>query len=63
MDPSVLTPGDAYAFFPRGELEERWHDLAGPRDAHLSRMAIFVRGSRPAWRPSGAAPEGLQLMK
>ena len=29
MDPSVLTAA-AYAYMPRGELDERWHDLAGP---------------------------------
>lgn len=43
MDPSVLTAG-AYAFMPRAELDERWHDLAGMDELRLERMAIFVRG-------------------
>jgi hypothetical protein len=50
MDPSVMTPG-AYAFLPRAELEERWHDLAGPDDARVERMAIFARGRGPRWVP------------
>jgi ABC-type bacteriocin/lantibiotic exporter with double-glycine peptidase domain len=52
MDPSVMTPG-AYAYLPRRELDERWHDLAGPDDVHLERMAIFVRGRGPRWVPDG----------
>lgn len=51
MDPSVLTP-NAYAFFPTEELEERWHDLAGPHEVPVQRMAIFVPGEGPRWRPS-----------
>jgi predicted double-glycine peptidase len=50
MDPSVMTPG-AYAFLPRAELDERWHDLAGPDDVHVERMAIFARGRGPHWVP------------
>jgi hypothetical protein len=53
MDPSVLTPA-AYAYLETGELEERWHDLAGPDDVRLERMAVFVRGPGPRW----TAPEG-----
>jgi predicted double-glycine peptidase len=57
MDPSVLTVG-AYAFMPRGELNERWHDLAGPRDERLERMVIFVDGHGPGrlWMPGPDAP-------
>ena len=50
MDPSVLTPG-AYAFMPRAELDERWHDLAGLDDRRLQRMVVFVRGEGPRWAP------------
>ncbi|HEY1691581.1 MAG TPA: C39 family peptidase [Polyangiaceae bacterium] len=49
MDPSVLTKG-GYAHFPRAELAERWHDLAGPEDARLERMVVFVRGGE-RWVP------------
>lgn len=55
MDPSVLTMG-AYAYIPRAELSERWHDLAGPDNRRLERMTIFVRGDRPSWRPDGELP-------
>ena len=50
MDPSVLTPG-GYAYFPRAELDERWHDLAGLANVHLERMVLFVRGEGPRWMP------------
>jgi predicted double-glycine peptidase len=55
MDPSVLTHG-AYAYMPRGELNERWHDLAGPDNRRLERMTIFVHGSQPRWTPSCPVP-------
>jgi len=52
MDPSVLTEGP-YAYMPREELDDRWHDLAGPKEARLERMTIFVRGARrPTWTPA-----------
>ena len=51
MDPSILTPGP-YAFMPRVELEERWHDLAGLDDRRLERMVLFVRGRGPRWAPA-----------
>lgn len=54
-DPGTMTPG-AYAFLPRAELEERWHDLAGDHDERLERMAIFVRGAR-RWTPVDPRPE------
>jgi predicted double-glycine peptidase len=57
MDPSVLTPG-GYAFFPRAELSERWHDLTGPNDARVDRMTIFVRGRGPRWVPLAGGREG-----
>ena len=50
MDPSVLTPG-GYAYLPRAELDERWHDLAGPGNLRLDRMIIFVRGAGARWVP------------
>jgi predicted double-glycine peptidase len=50
-DPSTMTP-HGYVFLPRGELEERWHDLAGLADVRVERMAIFVRG------PTGHAVDG-----
>jgi len=53
MDPSVLTPG-GYAFFPAAELDERWHDLAGPHEVPVERMSIFVPSAGVRWRPSGA---------
>jgi len=54
MDPSIMTPG-AYAYLPRAELDERWHDLAGPGDVRLERMAIFARGRGPRWVPDERA--------
>jgi predicted double-glycine peptidase len=53
-DPSTLTP-EGYGYMPRGELEERWHDLAGSDNRKLQRMAIFAQGSRP-WTPSTPGP-------
>jgi hypothetical protein len=56
MDPSILAPGP-YAFLPRAELDERWHDLAGPEDRRLSRMTVFVRGDEgDHWTPDGSTP-------
>jgi ABC-type bacteriocin/lantibiotic exporter with double-glycine peptidase domain len=49
MDPSRMTPGP-YAYLPRAELDERWHDLTGDHNQQVLRMAIFVRG--PAAPPS-----------
>jgi predicted double-glycine peptidase len=45
-DPSTMTP-HGYVFLPRGEFDDRWHDLAGERDDRVERMAIFVRGAAP----------------
>lgn len=56
MDPSVLTAG-AYAYMPRAELYERWHDLAGPKNDRLERMTVFVHGDGAPWKPNGAAPK------
>ena len=53
-DPSRATP-DGYAFLGRDELDERWHDLAGPDDLRVERMAIFVRGRR-RWQPDRRLP-------
>lgn len=60
MDPSVLTPGE-YAFLPRAELEERWHDLSGEEDVRLERMAIFVRGDAEPWTPSASQAAATRL--
>jgi hypothetical protein len=46
----------AYAYMPRGELNERWHDLAGPENRKLERMTVFVRGGQPRWTPGGPLP-------
>lgn len=56
MDPSTMTPG-AYAYLPRGELDERWHDLVGDHDARIGHMAIFARGSTTPWTPDEPPPE------
>jgi predicted double-glycine peptidase len=53
-DPSTLTQ-EGYAYMPRGELEERWHDLAGGDNRRLHRMALFAEGSCP-WHPSSPGP-------
>ncbi len=56
MDPSVLSPGP-YAFVPKAELDERWHDLAGPQDERVWRMTVFVRGDDGEhWTPDGGTP-------
>jgi predicted double-glycine peptidase len=54
MDPSRMTPA-GYAFLPRPEFEERWHDLSGRRNDRVERMAIFARGSSPPWTPDAPA--------
>jgi ABC-type bacteriocin/lantibiotic exporter with double-glycine peptidase domain len=43
MDPSRMTPGP-YAYLPRAELDERWHDLTGDQNQEVLRMAVFARG-------------------
>jgi len=56
MDPSVLAAGP-YAFLPRAELDERWHDVAGPENRHVQRMTVFVRGDDGEhWTPDGSTP-------
>jgi hypothetical protein len=51
LDPSTLTAG-AYAFLPREELEERWHDVVGDNDERFERMALFMGGlPRPTDHP------------
>ncbi len=47
---------EGYVYLPRGELDERWHDLAGPDDRRVKRMAIFARATT-AWTPSTPAPK------
>ncbi len=55
-DPSTVTP-HGYAFLPRSELDERWHDLAGEHDEPIQRMAIFARGTR-RWASNAPPPPG-----
>jgi hypothetical protein len=52
-DPSRATPR-GYAFLPRAELDDRWHDLCGDHDVPVEHMAIFVRGTR-RWVSQGHA--------
>jgi predicted double-glycine peptidase len=61
MDPSVLALG-GYAYLPRAELDERWHDLAGPADEHVERMAIFARGPAPC-TPRGPASASARAIR
>jgi predicted double-glycine peptidase len=45
MDPSTDALPDGtkrYAYIPRSELVDRWHDGAGPQNVHVRRMVIFV---------------------
>jgi predicted double-glycine peptidase len=58
-DPSRATPG-GYAFLPRAELEERWHDLAGESDTRVEHMCIFVRGTKK-WISTATAPHATKL--
>ncbi len=60
-DPSTMTP-DGYAFLPRNELEERWHDLAGLSDDRVERMAIFVRGRSPRPKTLGGPVSAVKLL-
>ncbi len=60
-DPSTMTP-HGYAFLPRVELEERWHDLAGMSDDRVERMAIFVRGSARRALESAPPPGAVKLL-
>lgn len=60
-DPCTMTP-HGYAFLLRGELEERWHDLAGLRDDRVERMAIFVRGALRRSLESVPAPGAVKLL-
>ncbi len=57
MDPSRMTPGP-YAYLLRSEFDERWHDLAGPDNDRIDRMAIFVRGTSHTNRPTEAPGDG-----
>ena len=58
-DPSLL---GARGVIPRAEFVERWHDYEGeapldPTDRKYVRMALFIKGSRPApARASSFAP-------
>jgi hypothetical protein len=58
MDPCTLTAPGGYAFLPRAEFEERWHDLSGDHDVRVDHMAIFTRGSRTPWTTNEPLPEG-----
>jgi SPP1 gp7 family putative phage head morphogenesis protein len=44
----VMDPSSGYAYVPRAELDERWHDLVGRRDpVKTERIAIFASGNAP----------------
>lgn len=60
MDPSTMTPGP-YAYLPRAELDERWHDWAGDHNDRVERMAVFVRGSTAPWVPDASSAEATRL--
>ena len=60
-DPSTMSP-HGYVFLPRGELDERWHDLAGIRDDRVERMAIFVRGEAPRVAFGAPPPAAVKLL-
>jgi len=55
-DPSTVTP-HGYAFLPRAELDERWHDLTGEHNEPVERMAIFARGTK-RWASDAPPPPG-----
>ena len=63
MDPSMDPLADGtprYAYIPRSEFVDRWHDLSGPDGAHVQRMVIFVSPTDPSLQPSpqvGASPQ------
>jgi hypothetical protein len=57
MDPGTMTPGP-YAYLPRRELDERWHDLSGDRNERVERMTIFARGSTEPWTANEPSVEG-----
>ncbi len=60
-DPSTMSP-HGYVFLPRGELDERWHDLAGIGDDRVERMAIFVRGETPRVVDEVPPPAAVKLL-
>jgi predicted double-glycine peptidase len=60
-DPSTMTP-HGYAFLPRAELDERWHDLAGLTNDRVERMAIFVSGPAPRRPPAPRPPAAVKLL-
>ena len=62
FDPSVLAKGE-YVYFPRDELEERWHDTTGTADTKVEHMAIFVRGGRPTWAPRNGVARAATRMR
>jgi predicted double-glycine peptidase len=62
MDPSTMIPG-GYAYLPRTELDERWHDLAGDNDLRLYHMAIFAHGSTAPRMPDELPPDGAAKLR
>jgi predicted double-glycine peptidase len=60
-DPSTMTP-HGYAYLPRNEFDERWHDLAGLTDDRVERMAIFVRGKAPRPKILGRPVSAVKLL-
>ena len=55
MDPS--TP-KVYAFIPRREFADRWHDVLGAAERHAQHITIFVRSTLPKPpKPARAPPK------
>src|SRR5260221_9609416 len=53
MDPST---GRHYAYIPRAEFVDRWHDVVGPHNRHTQHLAIFVHCTTEGWTPAAPLP-------
>jgi predicted double-glycine peptidase len=60
MDPS--TDGE-YAFMPKAELEDRWHDVVGPASVHTQHITLFVHGDGSALDPTTRTSERAARME
>ena len=52
MDPST---GRHYAYIPRGEFVDRWHDVEGPANTHRQHMVVRVRPRDASLSPYSGA--------